>query len=103
VKRGKESHRQAATWENLTLARENARGVWIAPWLEIFWKDLVYGTRMFVRQPAFTAVALAGLGSAIGINTCLFTVFNAVALRPWPVKDPAQAVSMYPMVPAAEP
>jgi len=85
---------------NVTLAREDARAVWIAPWLESLWRDLVYGARMLRRQPAFTAVALAGLGSAIGINTCLFTVFNAVALRPWPVKDPSQVVSMYRTVPA---
>src|SRR5437870_2006807 len=66
---------------NSTLAREDARGVWIWPWLESFWQDLGYGVRAMRRQPGFTAVALLALGSAIGINTSLFTAFNAVALR----------------------
>src|SRR5260221_11336301 len=46
------------------------------------------------REAGFTAVALLALGSAIGINTSLFTVFNAVALRPWPVNDPARVVNI---------
>jgi predicted permease len=79
---------------NLTLARESARGVWIWPWLESFWQDLAYGFRALRRQPGFTAVALLALGSAIGINTSLFTVFNAVALRPWPVADPTRVVNV---------
>jgi len=79
---------------NLTLARESARGVWIWPWLESFWQDLAYGFRAMRRQPGFTAVALLALSSAIGINSSLFTVFNAVALRPWPVKDPAGVVNI---------
>ena len=79
---------------NTTLAREAARAEWIWPWLESFWQDLAYGCRAMRRQPAFTAVALLALASAIGINTSLFTVFNAVALRPWPVKDPARVVNV---------
>jgi macrolide transport system ATP-binding/permease protein len=79
---------------NTTLARETARGVWIWPWLESFWQDLAYGFRAMRRQPGFTAVALLALGSAIGINTSLFTVFNAVALRPWPVRDPGRVVNI---------
>jgi predicted permease len=79
---------------NLTLARERARGVWIWPWLESFWQDLAYGFRAMRRQPGFTAVALMALGSAIGIDTSLFTAFNAVALRPWPVRDPGSVVNI---------
>jgi macrolide transport system ATP-binding/permease protein len=79
---------------NVTLARENARGVWLVPWIESFWQDLAYGVRGLWRQPGFTIVALAALGIAIGLNTSLFTVFNGVAFRPWAVKDPAQVVSL---------
>jgi len=79
---------------NVTLAREDARGVWLLPWLESFWQDLTYGVRGLWRQPGFTIVALAALGISIGLNTSLFTVFNAVAFRPWRVKDPAQVVSL---------
>ena len=79
---------------NLTLARESARGVWIWPWLESLWQDLAYGFRAMRRRPGFTAIALLALGSAIGINTSLFTVFNAVALRPWSVNDPTRVVNL---------
>jgi macrolide transport system ATP-binding/permease protein len=77
------------------LAMEEARGVWIWPWLESVWQDLAYGIRGMRRQPGFTAVALAALGSTIGINTSLFTAFNAIALRPLPVKEPERVVNLY--------
>jgi predicted permease len=80
---------------NTTLARENARGVWIWPWLESLWQDAAYAIRTMRRQPGFTITALLALGSAIGINTSLFTVFNAFALRSWTVRDPAHVVAVY--------
>lgn len=79
---------------NATLAREDARAVWIWPWLESVWQDLCYGARSLRRQSGFTLVAVAGLAAAISLNTSLFTVFNAVALRPWPVKDPGHVVNV---------
>jgi macrolide transport system ATP-binding/permease protein len=82
---------------NMTLASEDARGVWIFPWIESFWQDLAYGIRGMRRQPGFTLVALATLGSTIGINTSLFTAFNAIAKRPLPVKEPARVVNIFRM------
>jgi predicted permease len=79
---------------NVTLAREDARGIWLVPWLESLWQDLCYGLRGMRRQPGFTFIAVATLSIAIGLNTSLFTVFNAVAFRPWPVKDPSRVVQM---------
>jgi macrolide transport system ATP-binding/permease protein len=79
---------------NVTLAREDARGVWLLPWIESFWQDITYGIRGLWRQPGFTIVALAALGISIGLNTSLFTIFNAIAFRPWQVKDPAQMISL---------
>ncbi|HEV2448396.1 MAG TPA: ABC transporter permease, partial [Candidatus Sulfopaludibacter sp.] len=80
---------------NSTLAREDARAVWIVPWAEGVAQDLVYALRGFARQPGFTAIAVLALASAIGLNTSLFTVFNAVALRPWNVKEPGRLVKAY--------
>lgn len=79
---------------NVTLAREDARGIWLLPWIESVWQDLAYGLRAMRRQPGFTLVAVAALSIAIGLNTSLFTVFNAVAFRPWPVKDPSRVVNV---------
>src|SRR5437660_943377 len=81
-------------WGNTTLARENARGVWLLPWIESLWQDLAYGIRGMWREPGFTIVALTALAIAIGLNTSLFTVFNAIALRPWPVRDAARVVNV---------
>jgi hypothetical protein len=80
---------------NVTVALEDARAVWIWPWLESILQDVAYGIRNLRRQPGFTIVALAALGSAIGLNTSLFTAFNAIALRPWPVRDPGRVVNIY--------
>ncbi len=89
----------ASAMGNAMLARENARGVWIWPWLESLWRDAVHAVRGMRRQPGFTITALLALGSAIGLNTSLFTIFNAVALRPWAVHDPARVVNVYPFAP----
>src|SRR5215475_576465 len=79
---------------NTTLAREDARAVWIWPWLESLCQDAAYGVRAMRREPAFTATALLALGSAIGVNTSLFSIFNAFALKPWTVRDPARIVTV---------
>jgi macrolide transport system ATP-binding/permease protein len=80
---------------NATLAREDARAIWIWPWLESVGQDLRYALRNLRRQPGFALLALLTLGVAIGLNTSLFTVFDAVALRTWPVKDPKQVVRIF--------
>jgi predicted permease len=80
---------------NTTLSREDSRSIWIAPWMESIAQDLAYAARGFLRQPGFTAVAVVALAFAIGINTSLFTVFNAVALRPWSVPEPDRVVRIY--------
>jgi hypothetical protein len=54
--------------------------------------------RGMLRQPGFTLVSLAALAIAIGLNTSFFTVFNAIALRPWTVKDPARVVNVVRLV-----
>lgn len=80
---------------NITRAREDSRGVWIASWLESVWQDIVYALRSLRRQPAFTLTALAALVLGIGLNTSAFTLFNAIALRPWPVPDPGRVVRVH--------
>src|SRR5258706_6871181 len=81
---------------NMTLAREDARGVWIAPWLEGVRQDLAYALRAMGHQPGFSLVAIGTLAAAIGLNTTLFTIYSAFALRPWPaVPDAGRVVTIY--------
>ena len=72
---------------NETLAREDARAVWMWSWLDSMRQDVRYAIRSLSHRPGFTVIALVTLGAGIAVNTTLFTVFNAVFLRPWPVPD----------------
>src|ERR1022692_3905908 len=76
----------------LTQIRETHRGQRGLPQIEMLLQDLRYGLRTFGRNPVFTIVAVLTLALAIGVNTTLFTAFDAVALKPLPVKDAGSIV-----------
>ena len=62
--------------------------------------DLRQGFRQFLRQPGFSAAAVASLGLGIGMTTALFCVVNAVLLRDAPVRQPHRLVEIYSGIPA---
>ena len=79
---------------NATLAREHARAVWIAPWLESVWQDVCYAVRTLRRTPVFTLTALCTLALGIGANTAIFSIVDAAILRPLPYPDADRLVSV---------
>ena len=58
-------------------------------------KDLLHSIRSLLRNPGFTAVAVITLMLAIGVNTTIFSVVNAVLLKALPFRDPQQLVSVH--------
>lgn len=74
---------------NLTLAMENARAVWGWTWLGGIFADIRYSLRALRTEPAFVAVAVLSLALAIGANSAVFSLADAMLLRPLPVPHPS--------------
>ncbi len=73
---------------NVATALEDSRAVWTFQWLESTMQDIRYAMRGFFRAPAFVLTVVGTIGLALGLNTALFTLFNAYVLRPLAVRDP---------------
>jgi putative ABC transport system permease protein len=60
--------------------------------LEVFGQDVRYGVRMLLKSPLFTAVALTTIAISIGANTAMFSLVDAILLRPLPYPDPQRLI-----------
>ena len=98
-----ESHAEAAQaarrqFGNVAAIREGIRDMWTFPSAEALWRDLRYGARVLSRAPTFTIVAILTIALGVGANTAVFSVADAVLLRPLPFPHTDRLVRLYSLV-----
>ncbi len=91
-----EAHRSSRReFGRRTAIAEESREAWGWSWLDNLTRDTRYGLRQLSRSWIFTTVAIASLTIGIGTVATVFTVANAVLLRPLPGREPERLVSIY--------
>jgi putative ABC transport system permease protein len=63
--------------------------------MEMFWQDIRYGVRMLLKAPSISIVATIALALGIGANTAIFSVVNAVLLRPLPFPNSERLMNVW--------
>jgi macrolide transport system ATP-binding/permease protein len=78
----------------MATGKPNGSSVFWWVWLERFWQDLRHGARMFAKNPGFTAIAVISIAFGTGANVAIFSVADALILRPLPVARPNELVTV---------
>jgi hypothetical protein len=73
---------------NITLAREDARAVWVARWLDTALRNIRHGCRICWNSPTFALTSILTLGLCIGANAAIYTLVDWILIRPLPFPEP---------------
>jgi len=87
---------------NAALLREDCREAWGWRWLDVLASDVRFALRLMRRNPAFTCIAILTLGLAIGGNALVFSLVDAVVLRPLPYAEPDRLFYLWTVEAAAQ-
>jgi predicted permease len=88
-------HAPRRAFGNPAIVKEEVRSAWGSRQFDSFGQDVACALRLFRRAPGFTAVIVATLALGIGANTAVFTILNAVLLRPLPYREPGRMVAIW--------
>jgi predicted permease len=84
------------TMGNTTLAREDARAQWVAPWIDALWQDVRHGGRSLRRSPGMVTVSALSLGLGIGLNAMLFMGISTIYGHEPTMTEPKRVVAVEP-------
>ncbi|MGA3049868.1 MAG: ABC transporter permease [Terracidiphilus sp.] len=95
-----EAHRNArVAFGNAPAAEERFRPRNRVPWIDNLLRDISFSLRQIVRNPGFAIVVIVTLALGIGASTSIFSVADAVLLRPLPYPNPQQIVRVWEKMP----
>jgi len=90
MSRGEAEHAARREFGNISLVEERGREAWMWPLAESLWADAKFAIRQLAKSPGFAFAAIATLALGIGATTAIFSLVNAVLLRPLPFPESDQ-------------